>query len=209
MKVLHVVTFFLILSNVTVLTLSKIYIKMTTIPMSNIKNLKTGDIVLFSHEHFLSISQGIKLLTMSCWSHIGVILEENGDLYVLECTPRLNSPGTSKNPIKRLDEYKGSIAFMILNKPVPYQNIIINKKVIPFDSMSNVGIRVIERILNINHHSRNKGVHCSEYVSMILKEWGVISPDVSEPHTYPSDYSRLKIKTINGFHYKKQIYLYQ
>ncbi len=64
------------------------------------KNINTGDVVLFSGKG--AISHGIKLLTLSKWSHVGMALKlpDTDTIFLWESTT-LNNLADAKDGIKK------------------------------------------------------------------------------------------------------------
>jgi len=67
--------------------------KYTTIEQSLIKS---GDIVLFHNGSFSIFSSAIRLLTHSYWNHCGMIVEENGEFFVIEALGKVEKTSLSK-----------------------------------------------------------------------------------------------------------------
>lgn len=87
--------------------------------------MKSGDIVLFSGEDWVSIL--IRVVTNSKWSHVGIIVDHEKELYLFEAQGPFNSLNPKRalagkvkiNPLdKALNVYKGTIAVRHLHKPL-------------------------------------------------------------------------------------------
>lgn len=89
-------------------------------------DLKTGDVVLFSGKGF--VSRMIQLFTWSKYSHVGLVVERLGKLYVWESTTLSNLPDIftgekttgvqTVNLFDRIHTYDGEIAYRGLKQPL-------------------------------------------------------------------------------------------
>lgn len=77
--------------------------------------LKTGDIVLLSGKGLLSL--GIKLITRSRWSHVGMVLRHQGQVQIWESTRECNvSLKLLSNRIGDIQDQSGEIALRRLTE---------------------------------------------------------------------------------------------
>ena len=137
--------------------------------------LKTGDILLFiASTHGFTNS----MLSQEVFSHAGVVVEENGRLYLSESTQGVNiAPGIrSKNGsdivplLTRLSNYSGQIFVMPLESPLDEEICEKVRQVArvrrPYPGLSRLLAGVI-------FGEDDKSRHCFQHVGRILSDAGI------------------------------------
>lgn len=222
--VIYIYTFILLLS----LTLYSKYLytksKIFKIPTKNLyrDNIKTGDIFLLDWQRYNNVF--ISSLFNNSFMHPSISIWENGDLYMIELINYFNSDkytGLIKIPFNK---------WYRINKRAI---ILYNRLTIKNESTDNLGVRekLGEKI--ITFYNEYKGlikkpnglskdwlrfwyptkkykklenfdnVICTEIISFMLKETGVVEKDKSvESYTPDSFIGMKKFKTKNPYIYK-------
>ena len=198
----------LLFVHIATIPLSKFMIKNITKSGKNIY-LDTGDLMLFSSDTLVSYSPELKILGTCPWSHVGVVLRENNQLYILECTTDKSLiRGSNKIPISRINRYNGNVGIMKLNKPIPLNNIYYELG-FEFDYEPNLLGYYLEKVFNVDLKLSKKGIHCCEYIGNLLQEWGVLNKSEKTCHILPRDFTSGNIskKMINGYYYLPTQYI--
>ena len=141
-----------------------------------ISTLKSGDIILFiAHTHGFTNS----LFTWDLYSHAGIVVEIDNELYLSESTVdslpdategELMLPYSSQiNPLyRRLKYYPGMKFLMQLKQPLtPEQESILQERAklyVPYPSI----IQMFKAILNFPVHLKAR--HCMQHVAWLLDE---------------------------------------
>lgn len=172
--------------------------------------LDTMDILLFTAKG--PISNFVKLVTWSKWSHVGSVLKIRGSLYCWESTTLNMSKsisGTKKGvqltPLrKRIMEYDGDVAFRRLDIK---RDIYFLKKISDFKKkMDDVEYEenyweLFKSTFDIGKFSKNREnlnrVFCSELTAEALQRGGIIGSNKPSNEYTPADFAK-ELPFING-----------
>lgn len=115
---------------------------------------KAGDLLLFSNSSYKVIN---RTFGNNYYSHVGIVVEENGRLYSMELTnyPILNKEQIYIDLFYRIENYSGQIFYKQLNN-----NIFVDK---------NKLIEISKRNYNFNSLINN----CAIFILNTLKESGI------------------------------------
>ena len=147
-----------------------------------LSTIKSGDIILFiAHTHGLTNS----IFTWDLYSHSGIVVEIDGELYVSESTvdslpdatgKELTLPQSSQiNPLlRRLKHYPGMTFLMQLETPLTLaQEAVLRERAqerVPYPSM----LQMLQAIFRIPVHKKAR--HCMQHVAWLIDEVG-LTPD--------------------------------
>lgn len=133
------------------------------------KKLKTGDAVLCSNlfRHLF-----VALFTKSPFSHMGMILKINNEIYVTEMRYDKKQPNRVINFKKFLSEYNGRVWICPLNKKLKpeEEKKIIDMALNELYEFDGSLISYFKRIFYINN---NDDYHCAEYFTYLWKQTGL------------------------------------
>lgn len=165
-----------------------------------INQLRTGDLVFFSGD--TPLEKGCRWLTRCGFSHVGMILVENGKVYVWESDiGQSYKPGPRLIPLlEKLARYKG-------NKILGYR---------PYtgtDISHTNFLSLIEKYQDkkfdeymlgwyTNGYIQTKGIYCSKLISIMYNDLGVMNSNIID--TCPRDWWLLNV----GWLGKQQVYTF-
>ena len=171
-------------------------------------NIKTGDIILFRRDKLDIFSSMISLFT-----HVGIIVVFNNKKYILETHNKNDTKymgyetiGVNLYDIKeRIMNYKGNCYIVPINNISSLQqNLLINNiakyKNIKFDNNFKQHIMtycILKKICNtcINKTTK-KNMFCSEFITFILIDLGIISNNIEKSCITPNNI--LNLTDINN-----------
>jgi len=176
-------------------------------------NLKTGDIVLFSGNSL--ISSGIKIVTSSVWSHVGMILKipQYDMVFVWESTTLTKLAdaidGKTKQGVQlvllsdRVDTYDGIMSVRHLSKEVSehsvfelmkFRQTVKNR---PYEESKIELIKsAYDGWLGDNDEDLSS-LFCSELVAEAYQRMKLVSEKLPSNEYTPADFSAAKSKSID------------
>jgi hypothetical protein len=196
-------------------------------PENNIKSIKdfdsidhyeTGDLIFTSYHNLLG--KFMRGWSGSLWSHVGIILRDNKDLYVLETAdysdkdPKLK--GLIAVPLKQwlsLNK-KCRIAYMKLNSPKDFdkitiareflklQNLELDNKSISLKKFIKLGFKQSFSEEEFNTQDLENPT-CYELIVLILQNSKIVEKVYSPGSYFASDIMEGKLKTKPGFSFEK------
>ncbi len=187
------------------------------------KNIKTGDIVLFSGKG--AISHGIKLFTLSKWSHVGMVLQlpDSDTVFLWESTTLANLAdaidGTKKKGVQlvllsdRLKSYKGDASVRHLkgitvdkNK---YKTLMAFRKEVRNRPYEKSELELIKSAYDgpWGHNEEDlSSLFCSELVAEAYQRLRLLPDDVPSNEYTPKDFTEEKgLKLLGGASLGKEI----
>jgi len=165
--------------------------------------MKTGDLVLFSGEGF--VSNLIKLATRSKYSHVGMVLKINQfDFIALWESTTLNSAGDINGQYvkgvqisqlsARIDDFEGEVYWRPLQWPIGHDGLLKlaqlrqELKGRRYETSENELFKsVYDGILGNNEHDLSS-VFCSELVAEAYQTVGLLSADRPSNEFTPADF---------------------
>ncbi|MDP8206236.1 MAG: YiiX/YebB-like N1pC/P60 family cysteine hydrolase [Candidatus Electryonea clarkiae] len=187
------------------------------------KNLKTGDILLFSGKG--GISHGIKLFTFSKWSHVGMVLRlpDSNAVFLWESTTLSNlrdaADGKKKNGVQlvllreRLDTYDGEVSLRRLNgfkiDNEKYMDLMAFREEVRNRSYEKNEIELIKAAYDgpWGHNEEDlSSLFCSELVAEAYQRVGLLTERKSSNEFTPKDFSdEKKLDLPEGVSLSKEV----
>jgi len=162
----------------------------------DINSLQTGDLVLFSGKGFVSIL--IKILTLSKWSHCGIVIADDPRYpfpLLYESTANI---GVHVIPLKKkIALYNGTVAIRRVIHPNYIKRLHLSLyrskvKGTPFES-DNLQMLASSRFFKFLRRDRCvKGLFCSEHVAECYQALGWMRSDVPSNWYSPRYFSKVK-----------------
>ena len=185
-------------------------------------HLKTGDLVFFSGKGF--VSNMIKLVTRSKWSHVGIVLNhiEFDHVMLWESTTLSNIPDSETHQktkgvqlvtlSNRLEVYDGDVMIKRLNRPVQDANLILARLRKEFKNVDyeQSELELVKSALDLTNLDKNEedfsSIFCSELVAKAYKELGLFPGDIVSNEWTPADFARVS-NLLNGYNLSDDILL--
>jgi len=196
-------------------------------PENNIKSLKefdstehyeTGDLIFTSYHNLLG--KFMRGWSGSLWSHVGIILRNKKDLYVLETAdysdkdPKLK--GLIAVPLKQWLSInkKCRIAYMKLNRPKDFNENIIAKEFLKLQNLQldtkSISLKKFVKLGFKQSFSEEEfntkdleNPTCYELIVLILQNSKIVEKVYSPGSYFASDIMEGKLKTKPGFSFEK------
>jgi hypothetical protein len=168
--------------------------------------LQTGDLVLFAGTSFSS--RLVQLMTMSRWSHIGVVvkLPEYGNIPLLWEATRANKLADIQHGLlgdgvqlvsldEKIHSYQGDVAIRRLKNSVDAQQRQIHLRKLMQDWQAKPYCNIV--IKNLTAWWRGEkastitqcGGFCSEFVAELYKTWQLLPPERPSRYYLPDDFA--------------------
>lgn len=180
------------------------------------KKLNTGDIILFSGKG--AISHGIKLFTLSKWSHVGMVLKlpDTDTVFLWESTIISNLAdaidGTKKKGVQlvllsdRIKTYKGEASVRHLKGVTidknKYQTLMEFRKDVRNRPYEKNEIELIKSAYDgpWGHNEEDlSSLFCSELVAEAYQRIGLLPKDIPSNEYTPKDFTSEKnLKLLGG-----------
>ncbi|KKL66650.1 hypothetical protein LCGC14_2142890 [marine sediment metagenome] len=161
------------------------------------KKLETGDIAEFSGSGPISLF--IRLVTLSRFSHIGLIVRRPDGLYLLESDFNKKKNGVQVNHLgRRIKEYKGKVYIRRLDTertPEMLKNLdlyIAGNRNTSYEAGLPGLFELLGAAIDVwpFHNKANAArLFCSELVTAVFQLWGFISYDIPANEITPKDYN--------------------
>lgn len=164
---------------------------------NNYNNIKSGDLILFSAYKYDPIVRTIGDLT---FSHIGIIVVENGIIYSLECfdyypISKKKYYGSIKIPLNvRINSYSGNTFILSLKTPLlkNQEDLLINLSYKKYKFQSNRQM-ILTALYNFKYENE---YFCSSFIIFLLTKIGILNYNI--------------VKNIHNIHLHKYIcYIYK
>jgi hypothetical protein len=217
----------ILIYNILVTILLAIILYRIFFPENNVKavsnfdstdHYETGDLIFTSYHNLLG--KFMRGWSGSLWSHVGIILRNKEDLYVLETAdysdkdPQLK--GLIAVPLKQWFSLnkKCRIAYMKLNRPKDFDEKII---AIEFLKLQNLQLDTkslsLKKFVKLGFkHSfseeefksyESENPTCYELIVLILQNSNIVKKEYSPGSYFASDIMEGKLKTKPGFSFEK------
>ncbi|MCG8427708.1 MAG: hypothetical protein MI754_10175 [Chromatiales bacterium] len=179
------------------------------------KALRTGDIVLFSGKG--AISHGIKLFTLSKWSHVGMVLKlpDTDTVFIWESTTLSNLAdavdGWQKKGVQlvllsdRLRTYRGEASIRHLKgvsiTNEKYKALMAFRKKMRNKPYEKSELELIRAAYDgpWGHNEEDlSSIFCSELVAAAYQELGLLSKDLPANEFTPKDFTEEKSLKLIG-----------
>jgi hypothetical protein len=144
------------------------------------ENLKDGDIILFANRTHTGISS---VFTNTLWTHSGVVVRQNGKLFISESTfgnyidddgkSTEFEPGSQLSDFNwRCKEYPGQIFIMPLKKDLTRKQIkLLNKYIHTETKYPDSFKELVNHIIKKNRSKKSR--HCMQHTLWLLEKIGI------------------------------------
>lgn len=176
----------------------------------NAKTLKTGDIVLVGYTH--AFGHFVRMWTQSLWIHAGIVLVEDGQVYILEAANYDKTyKGLLKMTLRNWLKFNKKAYLSVLRlkegkiDPQQLEETFFSFKDKKLESFSYSWARfLVNRKYNEDEYKKEKFV-CYEMVMATLMKMDIVEKDKSFTSYLPCNIAHREFRTCKGYKYSPMV----